>query len=77
MYAVVCDPNNATPLTPRCEEICAGPVSFDITKLLPFIKDASSCMFNELFWFWIPNHYGLEKNYENMQINKKFRISGI
>ena len=48
MYAVVCDPNNATPLTPRCEEICAGPVSLAITKELPLISEVNWDMSNAL-----------------------------
>ena len=39
LYAVVCDPNKVRPFAFKCAAKWAGPVSFAITKLLPFIID--------------------------------------
>ena len=41
LCAVVCAPNKANPLTPKCADMWAGPVSLAITKELSLINEAS------------------------------------
>ena len=48
LCAVVCLPNKVNPFAPTCAAICAGPVSFAITKELSFINEVN-CEISKAF----------------------------